>query len=191
MTIVWCLCKAMAPESSIGRVIRRHPRRVRNNCEVRVAFGHRRCRRDSAPVSGGYARPSPSSRSLQEVYDTRPTSSLACQIVWKRRCYAANLTGSMRGLSSTSIAKGIVLTAPMRSSARPAAFLWSLLSFPEKRRPMPMPNATRVPAIRASSGVVIRLSFMRAETARMLPSEFQSGSDCIRNHVSCRVSVKG
>src|ERR1051326_5637084 len=51
------------------------------------------------------------------------------------------------------ITSGMVVRAPTAARAIPAALRASLLSRPPTRNPMPTPNATRVPAIRKSSGI--------------------------------------
>src|SRR5262245_51048209 len=60
-----------------------------------------------------------------------------------------------RRLPKTSNASGMVLMAPPRKSVHPTARRWLSESRSDSNRPRPAPRATRVPAIRPSSGTEI------------------------------------
>ena len=60
----------------------------------------------------------------------------------------------------TSNAKGMVVRAPNRKSVQPIARRWSSCRRLANKRPTPAPRAARVPATRANSGKLIRVSLM-------------------------------
>jgi len=57
-------------------------------------------------------------------------------------------------LQKTSNAKGIVLIAPIRNIVHPSFLPFSGFSISAIKSPAPAPRITRVPAIRAISGIV-------------------------------------